>query len=176
LEEFLNMASTTETSEGEEVLTMEHIALRRVFLERKCPGLDSLHAELGRAEFALTMEIFGRGQDKEVAKRDAENFMKEERFPDGWKPSRVIHLRDAVHRSSLIRKRMAELRDAVMKQEQGQLKHGEESEEGVTAFLLHRLKTILSRDQGPTNDLPNGHAAQPSNVTHDFDSGELVAT
>ncbi|KAF8581400.1 Cloroperoxidase [Ramaria rubella] len=112
LHEFLAMAHVTPESHGKEVITQEDIATRRVEREAVSGPVDALHAELGRAEFAMIMEIFGEGKNKEVVKSDMETFLKEERLPPGWKPTHICHLWEAVARSGKLRNEMNELRKA----------------------------------------------------------------
>jgi hypothetical protein len=61
LHEFLDKAHHTASSNGEDVITSEDIAAHRIVLEKKT-SLDSIHAEIARAEFAMVMEIFGHGK------------------------------------------------------------------------------------------------------------------
>jgi len=109
LHEFLNMAHITSTSNGERVLTAEDIAERRIELEDKCPPLAPLYAELGRAEFAMLLEIFGFGKDHAVSQSDAQ-ILEEEKFPEGWTPTHTLHLWDAMTKSSEVRKIMTQRR------------------------------------------------------------------
>lgn len=100
---------------SENVYTTSVIANYRVEreLESKAP-LDPLHAELGRAEFAMIIQIFGK-QDEQgqwyVDQSLVDDFFTNQRLPVGWKPTRVLRLKDAAQCSSDIRHEMKEIRE-----------------------------------------------------------------
>ncbi|KIJ50376.1 hypothetical protein M422DRAFT_245642, partial [Sphaerobolus stellatus SS14] len=100
---FIEKAHVTPTSQGQRVIDQEDVAEERIELETQSPPLGCLYSEIARAEFAMVLEIFGFGKDREVAMEDVRILLEEERFPPGWKPTHVIHLRDAMKRSSKIR-------------------------------------------------------------------------
>lgn len=116
LNEFLATAHPSEHLPSEpngardNVITGQEIAAHRVKREAESLPVDALHAELGRAEFAIVMEIFGKGMDRELDRAELEVFLKENRMPDGWVPSHTTHLWEAVARSATIRQAMNEVR------------------------------------------------------------------
>lgn len=140
LQEFLDKAAPTATSNGDDVITTADIASHRIQLEERCPAqLDGLHAELARAEFAMVMEIFGHGKTREVNKRDLEIFLKEERFPEGWKPTHTLQLWEAMARSKDIRTTMAAIKKKL------ESLRGSSEEEGIFGHVVHHLKALLQR-------------------------------
>lgn len=98
---------------GEDVYTTSIIAQYRVARENetKVP-LDALHAELGRAEFSMVIQIFGKPDENGNWYVD-ENTVAEffnNRLPEGWKPTRTLHLIDAFKCTNDIRHEMAAIR------------------------------------------------------------------
>ncbi|KAF8519990.1 Chloroperoxidase [Hysterangium stoloniferum] len=129
-------SSSSSSFKGLFVVNTYDIAKCRVQREADCcHQLDTLHAELARAEFAMVQEIFGHGRDKEVTDKDMEIFLGEERFPPGWKPDHVLHLWDAVGRATEIREAMAKLKEA-----EG---HLEEKPEGWEEKMIENLKAAV---------------------------------
>ena len=121
----LDKAHVTSTSGEKRVLTAEDVARARVELEGKSAlPLAPLYAEIGRAEFAMVLEIFGFGENREVAQEEAQILLEEERFPDEWKPTHVLHLWNAVSKSGEIRKVMKKLQEE--KPKPGPLCHADE--------------------------------------------------
>ncbi|KZT23229.1 hypothetical protein NEOLEDRAFT_1136873 [Neolentinus lepideus HHB14362 ss-1] len=67
---------------------VESCAKARVRREAAYAGdLDMVHAIIGRGEMALTLGILG-GEDKVVPSEMLRRWFVEERFPEGWKPTR----------------------------------------------------------------------------------------
>lgn len=100
---------------GVDVFTTAIIAKYRVEREQESKSpLDVLHAELGRAEFAMVIQIFGK-QDEQgqwyVDEGLVADFFTKQRLPIGWKPTRVLRLNDAAQCSSEIRHEMEEIRN-----------------------------------------------------------------
>ncbi|KIJ31674.1 hypothetical protein M422DRAFT_36126 [Sphaerobolus stellatus SS14] len=110
LQAFLDKSHVTPTSQGKCVITAETIVDERIELELKSQPLKPLYAEIARAEFAMVLEIFGAGKDKEVPTEAVRTLLEKEEFPPDWKPTHVLHLWDAIKMSSHIRKLMDERR------------------------------------------------------------------
>ncbi|KIJ32618.1 hypothetical protein M422DRAFT_77316, partial [Sphaerobolus stellatus SS14] len=106
VQEFLDKAAPTSTSNGRHMLTINEIASHRIELERRCAPLSSQTKQQARIEFAMVMELFGEGEDREVMKEDVETLIKEERLPDEWKPKRKMGHWNAIAQSQKIRDAM----------------------------------------------------------------------
>jgi Peroxidase, family 2 len=90
-------------------VTLETVARRREELEREAP-LDIVHQEVARGEWALVLDIFGREHDGKLRADDLRVWLKDNRFPDGWKPTHEQGLMATVSEASQLRKEMNKLR------------------------------------------------------------------
>ncbi|KIJ56587.1 hypothetical protein M422DRAFT_197585 [Sphaerobolus stellatus SS14] len=97
-------------SEGKNVITIEDIAQTRVAREADSSPVDPLHAEIARGEFAMVLDIFGKGQMKTLDADEIQTWLKENRFPDGWAPSHTEHLLDTIRESKKMRALMQQYR------------------------------------------------------------------
>lgn len=100
----------------------------------------ALHAKLGRAEFAMIMESFGKKGSCEFTQETAKVVVGEERLPEGWKPTHTLHLPSVVARSNRIRLEMEKIKKAAMDARSGL---NEEHKEAHS-----RLDTVLNWSMG----------------------------
>lgn len=88
-------------------LTTMNVAEARVRREReevragKQP-LDGVHAEIARGEMAIALGMFSHEEDG-IPAATLKCWMKDERLPDGWKPTHIQGLLNTVFRSLLLR-------------------------------------------------------------------------
>ena len=94
-----------------DVLTLKQVASRRTELERTAP-LDAVHQEVARGEWALVLDIFGREHGGNSPSDMLRVWLKENRFPEGWKPSHKQGLRATVSEARNIRGEMKKCREA----------------------------------------------------------------
>jgi len=92
--------------EDKEHLTLDDIAKRRVLLEKAAP-LDALHSEIARGEWALVLDIFGRAHGGKIPTDGLRVWLKENRFPEGWKPTHEQGLDDTMVKSLALHAKMA---------------------------------------------------------------------
>lgn len=90
-------------------LTLDRVAGRRVLLEQSSP-LDPLHQEIARGEWALVLDIFGREIGGEIPSEMMKIWLKENRFPEGWKPTHEQGLFETIRKASELRQKMNEIR------------------------------------------------------------------
>ena len=95
-----------------DVLTLKQVSKRREELERTDP-LDLLHQEIARGEWALVLDIFGRENGGDCPHEVLRVWLKQNRFPEGWKPSHEQGLLDTMSVVSHIRDEMKKLQKAV---------------------------------------------------------------
>ena len=93
----------------DEMLSVEKLAKRRVILEKTSP-LDPLHQEIARGEWALVFDIFGRERGGKLQQEIMKVWLKENRFPEGWKPTHEQGLFATIQKANEIRKKMNEYR------------------------------------------------------------------
>ncbi|KAF8529448.1 hypothetical protein JB92DRAFT_2860694 [Gautieria morchelliformis] len=86
-------------------LTLNKVARRREELERAAP-LDIMHQEVARGEWALVLDIFGREHGGKIPVDDLRVWLKQNRFPEGWKPTHEQGLLATVSEAGQIRKEM----------------------------------------------------------------------
>lgn len=91
----------------DDYVTLDRIAQRRFELE-KLSKLDPVHQEIARGEWALVLGIFGKAHEGKVPSDELRVWLKENRFPDGWKPTHQQGLFETVKLSSAIREKMNE--------------------------------------------------------------------
>lgn len=106
LHKFLTRAYSPDcliNKEGKGFVTIEDIARTRVSREAASQPVDPLHAEIARGEFAMVLNIFGKGAMKTLDTNDLEHWLDENRFPPGWTPSHQEHLWDTMAESKKIR-------------------------------------------------------------------------
>jgi len=116
--------------EDKEFLTLDDIAKHRVELEN-VSKLDPVHQEIARGEWALVSDIFGRAHEGKIPTEPLRIWLKENRFPEGWKPTHQQGLWATTTKSWAIRTRMDKLR-----------KESESSSEAAEALFLDKtLKT-----------------------------------
>lgn len=91
-------------------LTLKKVADRRVQLEEATP-LDAVHQEIARGEWALVLDIFGREHGGECSADLLRVWLKEERFPEGWRPSHEQGFLATVSMATHIRNEMTKCRN-----------------------------------------------------------------
>lgn len=95
------------SSEDSDVITIEDIAHARVAREAdgNAPP-DAVHAEIARGEFAMVLNIFGKGSAKTLDAKDLEAWLTENRFPAHWTPTHQETLKDTLSENKKIRELM----------------------------------------------------------------------
>ena len=91
-------------------LTLEKVASRREELERSAP-LDPVHQEVARGEWALVLDIFGREHGGKIPIDLLRVWLKQNRFPEGWKPGHEQGLRATISEAGTIRTEMEKCRE-----------------------------------------------------------------
>ena len=94
-------------------LVLEDLAVARVSRELRARGgpLDLIHAEIGRAESSLILQVFG-GERSEVDKDVLRTWLVDGRLPDGWEPpERTIGLLTTVSLGRRIKAVMGSIRN-----------------------------------------------------------------
>ncbi|GJJ07982.1 hypothetical protein Clacol_002189 [Clathrus columnatus] len=124
LRRFMKIASPLHPG-GELVYTTENVAEYRVEREKETKIPDFLHQEIARAEFSMIIQIFGKEEDNGsgnwcVDEKIVVDFFTKQRFPEGWRPQRVLHLMDAAHCTDDIRNNMESIRKIQHKKTEGQ--------------------------------------------------------
>jgi Peroxidase, family 2 len=113
------------SSEDSSTITVADIAHTRVAREAESAAPpDAIHAEIARGEFAMVLNIFGEGPAKQLNAKDAEVWLKENRFPAHWTPTHQEHLWDTVAESKKMRELM-------------QMYRGEEPHESLSSIEKH---------------------------------------
>jgi hypothetical protein len=93
--------------EDHDFLTLDGVAKRRVELER-VSKLDFTHQEVARGEWALVLDVLGRKYEGKVPTDFLRIWLKENRFPDGWKPTHEQGLWATVKKAWAIHMKMNE--------------------------------------------------------------------
>ena len=96
-------------------LALNDLATVRVSRELRALGgpLDSIHAEIARAESALILQVFG-DENLEVDKDVLRVWLMDGRLPDGWKsPERTIGVLTTVSVGRCIKRAMDSIRNPV---------------------------------------------------------------
>jgi Peroxidase, family 2 len=88
-----------------DVLTLNKVAKRREELERTAP-LDLLHQEVARGEWALVLDIFGRENGGNCPSDLLRVWLKQNQFPEGWKPGHEQSLPATMSEAGEIRSEM----------------------------------------------------------------------
>lgn len=139
LHKFLSKAyspPSLRSSEGSGMITVEDIAHTRVAREADVSAPpDALHAEIARGEFAMVLNIFGKGPAKMLDAEDLEHWLNENRFPPHWTPTHQEGLFDTVAESGKMRKLMETYR-------------GEEPHE-----ILSTIRTMLCNESNEVKRL-----------------------
>ncbi|KAF8576105.1 Cloroperoxidase [Ramaria rubella] len=121
-----------ELLDNSDSLTLERVAKRRVQLETVSP-LDAVHQEIARGEWALVMDIFGRAHGK-IPSDFLRVWLRENKFPEGWRPTHEQGLLATVWMSARIQKQMNSDRKLES--------HNESPKRGLMeAALLKRLES-----------------------------------
>jgi len=90
------------------------IAYRRAELEY-VSGIDPIHAEVARGEWALVLDIFGKAHDGKIPTPFLREWLRDNRFPAGWRPNHVQGLLETVLTSRNIKNAMADARKKGLK-------------------------------------------------------------
>lgn len=94
-------------------MTLEDVANIRVKREAESRPLDGVHAEIARGEMAVAIGILGgenamaEGIDLDVLRL----WVREERLPDGWKPTHTQGLYRTYRMATVIRERMKAMKE-----------------------------------------------------------------
>jgi len=119
LHKFLTKAYSPDSvlsKENGSVITIEDIARTRVAREDASAPVDPLHAEIARGEFAMVLDIFGKGSIKTLNAEELQAWLDENRFPPGWTPNHTERMFDTMTESKKMRK--------LMQQYSGEAPHG----------------------------------------------------
>lgn len=98
-------------------MTLEDVANIRVKREAESRPLDGVHAEIARGEMAVAIGILGgesattEGIDLDVL----DLWVRQERLPDGWKPSHTQGLYKTYKMATVIRERMKAIKEGRMR-------------------------------------------------------------
>jgi len=109
LHKFITKAYSPESllsKEKGDVITIEDIAHARVAREEVSAPVDPLHAEIARGEFAMVLDIFGKGSMKTLNAEELQAWLNENRFPPGWTPTHTERIFDTMSESKKMRKLM----------------------------------------------------------------------
>lgn len=111
-------------SDGKKLTTFDaaKARVRREAAEVKAgkEALDSVHAEIARGEMAIALGMFSDVEKHEdgIPLETLRKWMKEEKLPEGWKPTHVQGLWDTIQRSKQIRNAMDKIRASEKEKEQ----------------------------------------------------------
>ena len=100
-------------NDDDDVVTLKQVSKRREELERTADPLDLLHQEIARGEWALVLDIFGRENGGNCPHEVLRVWLKQNRFPEGWKPSHEQGLFDTMSMASRIRNEMKKLQKTI---------------------------------------------------------------
>ncbi|KAJ7140587.1 Chloroperoxidase [Mycena crocata] len=110
-----------ELEEAEVVVTGHDIVRTRLRRERLSKPLDAMHAEIARGEMAIILGVW----EQTVAGKEGvplpwmRTWLGTERMPEGWRPSRIMTLREVVKRASAMRAEMKKIREGEEKAAKG---------------------------------------------------------
>ncbi|KAF8520063.1 Chloroperoxidase [Gautieria morchelliformis] len=135
------------SSEDTSAITVEDIAHTRVAREAQSAAPpDAIHAEIARGEFAMVLNIFGRGPAKQLNPKDVEVWLKDNRFPPHWTPTHQEHLWDTVNESKKMRELMQAYRGEEPHESLSSIeKHGGDEVKGIFTAMRKSLGGLLEK-------------------------------
>lgn len=161
-------ARTPCEKEGGYALNAEDVARCRVRREKESPPLDSVHAEIARGEMAIALGVFGglNGAEDGIPLEWLKEWIRDERMPQGWKPTHSQGLLQTVKTSSVIRKAMEAL---LVKQDRDEK---EQEEENV---LVIDAGSDTSSSNGDSLFSPRSQSFLETTPLTSDDEGEILA-
>ena len=142
LHKFLNKAYSPPDSHrlDHDTITVDDIAHTRVAREAVSAPIDALHAEIARGEFAMVLNIFGKGSEKTLSKQEMDIWLNENRFPDGWTPTHSETLANTRAESTKVRELMQAYRGSIKPELHQRLWS---SIENAVEGLFHGVETVF---------------------------------
>ncbi|KAI0265962.1 Chloroperoxidase [Gloeopeniophorella convolvens] len=119
--DFHRLRALLDSSHNGRGLTLRDVARARVLRAQGVPQLDKMHAEIARGEMALVLGIFGTPvgkideeypEEQQVALDMLLPWWEQERFPQGWVPTKRQGLLSTMRMSAVMRREMRRLESA----------------------------------------------------------------